>query len=544
MKRIISYYALSEAFREKLTLSSQDECVILAELRNLGLSNMLSRIRALKADELVVAIETDNARTLAGPLLLVGAISGSRNLSIVWPDGTNEAVGLRQVFRHILKMGIAQITSRIAYRNALTDMKKYAAVTSVETARSKDNSTAILYLDANLSFGLIAGGALGHTKGVIDGLVAAGYSVDYASVKNIPTDIPGTRWRKMPSPELYAFPPELNYYHYNREFERRALAWAREIDAAFMYQRMSLHNFSGARIRKVLNIPLVLEFNGSEAWAAENWGQKLVLHDAAVTAEIAALRNADLIITVSDALADDLRAYGVEEDRIVVYPNCIDPAVFDPDRFTKQDNESLRARWGIPADALVATFIGTFGTWHGTDFLAAAIRRMALEMPQWLDKHKLHFLLVGDGLRMKEVRSALSDFAVASRVTLTGLVPQSEAPAYLAASDIFLSPHLPNKDGSAFLGSPTKLFEYMAMARPIVASDLDQIGDVLRQGSDAKGALARLFTPADQDEFVSALQVVVEDFETARVMAKRARAEALAKYTWQHHVGVILDKLK
>ncbi len=59
---------------------------------------------------------------------------------------------------------------------------------------------------------------------------------------------------------------------------------------------------------------------------------------------------------------------------------------------------------------------------------------------------------------------------------------QSEAPTYLAISDIVVSPTVPNPDGSPFFGSPTKLFEYMAMGKPIVASDLDQIGEVLTPG--------------------------------------------------------------
>ena len=147
------------------------------------------------------------------------------------------------------------------------------------------DAKAILYLDANLSFGVAAGGSVGHTRGVIDGFIARGYDVDYASVRTMPTDRLGARHLQVAPPSLLGFPPELNYYSFARDYERFVLHCARTRRYAFLYQRMSLHNFSGARLRSELDLPLVLEFNGSEAWAAANWGGKLQLHDAAVAFE-------------------------------------------------------------------------------------------------------------------------------------------------------------------------------------------------------------------------------------------------------------------
>jgi glycosyltransferase involved in cell wall biosynthesis len=273
-------------------------------------------------------------------------------------------------------------------------------------------------------------------------------------------------------------------------------------------------------------VPLVLEYNGSEVWVARNWGRALRYERLALAAEEASLRHAQLVVTVSEALRDELVDRGVEAERVVWHPNGVDPARFDPDRFGAEERRALRERYGIPSDARVVTFVGTFGQWHGVDVLARSIRTHAA----WARDFGVRFLLIGDGLKMPEVRALVE--GVDDIVTLPGLVPQDEAPLHLAASNVLVSPHVPNADGSPFFGSPTKLFEYMAAAKPIVASDLDQIGDVLR----GVGVLVR---PGDPDDLVRGLREALDHPE----LGAAARERVLERYTWRHHVDAMLERL-
>jgi glutamate synthase domain-containing protein 3 len=64
--------------------------------------------------------------------------------------------------------------------------------------------------------------------------------------------------------------------------------------------------------------------------------------------------------------------------------------------------------------------------------------------------------------------------------TFTGRVPHGQVAAYLDACDIVVAPHVALANGTEFFGSPTKLFEYMSMARPVIASRLGQIGRLQR----------------------------------------------------------------
>ena len=84
-----------------------------------------------------------------------------------------------------------------------------------------------------------------------------------------------------------------------------------------------------------------------------------------------------------------------------------------------------------------------------------------------------------------EMRSALAEFERTAAVIFTGAVLPDKVAAYLDASDILVSPHIPMPDGSRFFGSPTKLFEYMARGKCIVASRLEQLAEVLEHDRTA-----------------------------------------------------------
>jgi glycosyltransferase involved in cell wall biosynthesis len=109
-------------------------------------------------------------------------------------------------------------------------------------------------------------------------------------------------------------------------------------------------------------------------------------------------------------------------------------------------------------------------------------------------------------------------------------------PALLDACDILIAPHVPLADGSDFFGSPTKIFEYMAMGKAIVASRLGQIGEVL---SDRETAL--LIAPGNRDELASAIVRLVDSRELRARLGANARKVAVEQHTWTHNARRVLD---
>lgn len=528
---------MSQSFRDELVAEHGSITFhSVPELRRLPPTQMIQRLRSHRGERCLLPLEDPTSRPLAPLLGGVALLASPREIAIVARDGTLTRTRKRDAILSVISSAIASLDGRRALRRAKHDLATLARAERIDARVEEIHD--VIYLNTNLWFGVTAGGSVGHIAGVVNGLADRGVDVTLATITPPPLLRGSVRVVPLQPPRTYGLPVEVNYLRFQHDVSpqvQRALPSA----PSFIYQRLSVENYAGAILSRHLRIPLILEYNGSEAWAARHWGDTpLRYEDIALAAEDVLLRHAHLCVTVSDVLRDELQSRGVAPERIVTYPNGVDPTVYDPALFDERARTEVRRRYGIEPDALVIGFIGTFGQWHGTERLAAAARILVDEHIDWLRQKRVRFMLVGDGLRAREVRNLVGRPPYDAFVTLTGLVPQTEGPAHLAAADILVSPHVSNDDGSAFFGSPTKLFEYMAMGRPIIASDLNQIGEVLRAGG-APAAL--LVPPGDIAALVAALQQLVDDPALRERLGESARASALARFTWNRHVDEILS---
>src|SRR5207244_6637523 len=140
------------------------------------------------------------------------------------------------------------------------------------------------------------------------------------------------------------------------------------------------------------------------------------------------------------------------------------------------------------------------------------------------------WILSGDGHLHGEVREEIVARGLAEKVFMTGLIDHERALELLAASDICVAPHVPNPDGSRFFGSPTKLFEYMGLGKAIVASDLEQIGDVLEHERTAL-----LCPPGDAAAAAAAVIRLLDDESLRARLGEAALATARSEYSWTTH---------
>src|SRR5262249_19311304 len=149
----------------------------------------------------------------------------------------------------------------------------------------------------------------------------------------------------------------------------------------------------------------------------------------------------------------------------------------------------------------------------------------------------VRFLLVGAGRFRDEVESIIRAAGKGDRVIFTGHVDHERVPALLDACDILLSPHVPLEDGSEFFGSPTKLFEYMAMGKAIAASRLGQIGDVLL---DEESGL--LVEPGHAHQLANAIVRLSESSDLRARLGAAARKAAVERHTWKQNAQRVIDE--
>jgi glycosyltransferase involved in cell wall biosynthesis len=525
----------------------------LPALRRSGLVAGLSALRRTRVHSVIVTgsptelpLFRDYLVTLA---FLVPAATRRRQL----PGGESSPLRYWQLGNSILRLGAGAVAGVASV--AATWLRVLWLRSQRFVPRRLGDSRRCLYLKPMLSFGAGVGGSVAHVAGVVNALMRAGLDLRLLSAHDQPLVEPSARQVVVKPDFMIAFPFEVNQYRYEGVFVREAAAQAHRERPDFLYQRYGLNDTSGLALRRRLGLPLVLEFNGSEVWSQRHWGRRLRFERLADAIERVNLRHADLIVVVSRALVDQAVSMGASAERVLFYPNGIDPHLFDPARFSDDDRRAVRKELGVPETARLLTFVGTFGRWHGTDLLAEAIRRLIDEQRGWLEGRGIHFLYVGDGDLAPKVRSILGPGSGAPHVTLTGFQPQTQTPRILAASDILLSPHVPNPDGTPFFGSPTKLFEYMAMGKLIVASDLDQIGWVLKgwrpgeppppAGDTRDSGAAILVEPGSLEELLRGIRQAAELSETERdARGREARRLVLQSFTWDKNVEAVLERLR
>lgn len=286
----------------------------------------------------------------------------------------------------------------------------------------------------------------------------------------------------------------------------------------FIYERYALFGFAGVLLARKHKLPILLEINDSTFVERV---RKLRCRALAAKIERLVFSEASGLITISSAFKKTIISKtDTPGTSIWCIPNAIDPEKFDS---YQSDGQQIRDRYRL-SDRTVIGYIGGFVHWHRIDYLIEAVAELIPHYPN------ICCLLVGGGASQASLQEYITQKNIQLYFVFTGRIPHENIPEYIAAMDITVIPH------SNDYGSPMKLFEYMAMGKPVVAPRLAPIEDIVTEGID--GAL---FKPGNKDQLKDTLTTLIEDFERRVWLGENARRTVCEKHLWIHNAQKIID---
>lgn len=488
------------------------------------LSTISKKIRAKRYDLVIISNVNSQVNRPRTSLKTLALISKSASQFILFDEEDFAVTNKFGLFFDLFpKLLLGLVYAIVILIKTYFSFYVYYPLVIKKKSKFKTDNKTILFLRTDLAGKIFAGGSVTHIKGFINGAKQLGVDTIYAG------DFPliDHHLSILIKPNLLLdFFDEFQLMDYHFRVIKKLKKCFNGNNIGLIYQRHSIFNASGVILSYYLNVPLILEVNNSEVWAKKNWS-RLVFERLANKIEKFALKNADVIGVVSEVTKAQIKHLCNDENKIVINPNGVDPQKFSPEI----DGSQIRKELNLE-NFFVVGFIGTFTRWHGVETLFDAAVKV-------IEKNgRIKFLLIGDGNLKVNLELKTHQLGLDDKIIFTGLIPHDKAPEYLAACDVLVSPHLGFEDGTRFFGSPTKLFEYMAMGKPIIASDLEQIGKIIIDGENGLK-----FKPGDVEKLTELILKLYDDEFLRTKLGKKAREDVIKNYTWKQNAYRVLSKV-
>jgi glycosyltransferase involved in cell wall biosynthesis len=281
-------------------------------------------------------------------------------------------------------------------------------------------------------------------------------------------------------------------------------------------------------LRERFDIPVVYEVRGflEEAWTSDPEvsaevvdGRTVEYTQRRAATELRCMRSADAVITIAEAMRDEIIGRGVPRERVHVVPNAVDPEAFVP----READPSLRQRLGLPADVPVVGYVSNLE--HRRENQELLIGAVAALAGRGRD---IACLIVGEGARRTELESTAEKLGVRDRVIFTGHVPHETIAGVYALLDVFVVPR--RDDRAARYVTPLKPFEAMAMARPLVVTDLPALVELV--APDAQRPRGVVVPLDDREAMASALESLIGDRDLRQHLGEAGREWVVGERTW------------
>lgn len=265
----------------------------------------------------------------------------------------------------------------------------------------------------------------------------------------------------------------------------------------------------------MMHCPYVLFVNGLPAEELTGlWGRFPILGLVQWALRLSA-QQAQAVVSVCREIPQWMQQeWGIEAARCRVIRNGVNPSICLP-----HDKTEARRRLGLSQDQPYIGFVGGFFPWHGLDTLVEAMAIVRREYPT------AKLLLVGDGQTRPALETLVRQQGLEEAVSFVGRVGFDEVPWWIGASDLCVVLHRPVR---LYPGDSMKLWEYLACARPVVATAGEGYGDLVEElgaGVSVKGD--------DAHALAQGVCRLINNPAAASKMGQSGRAAVLNAHTWE-----------
>jgi len=232
-----------------------------------------------------------------------------------------------------------------------------------------------------------------------------------------------------------------------------------------------------------------------------------------------------IIAATKPLQAEIMRDYSVPQGKILYAPCGVNFERFGINTSKEEARETL----GLPRDGKIVLYVGHLFPVKGVDVL--------FDAHPFLKEGESIYFVGGTDEDIEGFKRKWRDNGSPKNIVIAGRKPHNEIPLWLRAADILSIPNTAKEAAGAIESSPSKLMEYMASGRPIIASDVPGITDVM------DGDMGYLVEPDSAKAIADAVQEIAAHPEDAEIRAGRAR-EAAKSLGWDARAKAILAFIK
>lgn len=267
-------------------------------------------------------------------------------------------------------------------------------------------------------------------------------------------------------------------------------------------------------IGKIFKIPVIFDMHENWPEAMKLWGYNMFYLPAKVL-ERFSIRFADRVIVVVNEQKERLLDLGVPDNKISVIMNTVVLEMFNENKISRELSDKLNSRY---KNMFVISYIGGFSEDRGIDVLIKAFSHV-IEIVK-----NAHLLLVGDGKIRHDLEKLAGDLGISESVSFAGWIDLEEVATYISVSDVCVIPHNANPHINRTI--PHKLFQYMAMGKPIVSTDVRPLKRII------EAEQCGIIIPSGDAAAMAKGIIKLNDEKLASVYAKNGIRAALGKYNW------------